>query len=171
MENLKINEINKYDDNINLHIHGKGVLIFKDENGNIIYKTNNMIVDGGRSLIFNSFKGTSININNLKPIVGYDSTNKTVTADEKYTDISGTKLSDSNDGLIIEIADAIPNDTDYTYTFKITVNNNNSNKISGNMFNWIGLLYNETTLFSRSLFNTIIVPPSRTIEISYILHF
>ena len=174
MNNLIIEEKSIINDtaSLNIAILYKGTLIFKDEDGNIIYKTHNMITKNGREILYSLIAGTSaFTLANLTPIVGYDPNNNSVTPDDTYNNYSNTII--NSNYLKAENKAVVPDNDGLTFKFTIDITNITNNITGNSIFNWIGLQYtngSNITLFSRSKFNNTIVPPSRVITIDYILH-
>lgn len=150
----------------------KGIICFEDENGKIIFKTHNMILKKGREKIYNTCTGNTsgFNINNCSVVVGYDVNNAPVTADDSYNSFKETIVSTLTGNV-----SNTDSTTDMSIDFKVSINKTETGSNDSLKINWIGLVFNESDdskiLISRSMFNPIIIPPTRTINITYTVYF
>lgn len=142
-----------------------GIVTILDENGNIVVENHNLIVKSGRKLMATALSGgVAFNIKNLQIVYGLTdklsvSPNATL-SDDSYNTITPT-VAESDDGLSVK------------FTVQLNHTSNGSNSTSKLTFNYIGLATTGDTpvLFSKSIFNTVILPPSRTMEINYTIYF
>lgn len=146
------------------HIKFTGIVTILDENGNIVVENHNLIVESGRKLMAAALTGgAAFNIENLQIIYGLTtdssvSPDATLPGDYKTITPSVTK---SDDGLSVK------------FTVQLNHTSSNSDSASKLTFNYIGLATtgDKPVLFSKSIFNTVILPPSRTMEINYTIYF
>lgn len=145
------------------HIKFTGIVTILDENGNIIVENHNLIVESGRKLMASALTGgTSFDITKLQIIYGL-TTDTSVSPDATLPESCNT------------ITPTTANSTDLSVKFTVSLNHTSSNSDStGKLtFNYIGLATtgDKPVLFSKSIFNTVILPPSRTMEINYTIYF
>lgn len=143
-----------------------GIVTILDEYGNIVIENHNLIVESGRKLMANALTGgDAFDITTLNVIYG-ETDKKSVTPNAELEKVYYTITPDAQN--------VIKSDDGLSVKFTITLKHDSTGDATSKLkFNYIGLATSDNTpvLFSKSIFNTVILPPSRTMTINYTIYF
>ena len=140
-----------------------GIVSLKDDKGNIIFKKQNMIVEGGRTAILKSFRGQS--------------SGKIIGGVIKFGSGSSSSIvvypSDESLGNAISSLDTdlTANNVNFdfeerTITINIELNPNSSELISE-----LGIFLTDITMFSRVIFEEVSLISGTSYTLEYIIYF